>query len=715
MTTKPPAAADRLLNALELYRNALRNAPSGATPDPLTFTGTLTPSDQARFLAEVGAARGDQTLDSDAGSAVTDQTLDSGSGSAMVDQTMDSEAPVSNANETLDGPSTPDAANVGTVTLDSDSGKTPQDLPNRVTRTKLPGAYESQGRGDFEVDETPSSHGGVDKLADYELLGELGHGGMGVVYKARQKQLNRVVALKMVLAGGRASKTQLARFVAEARAVARLDHPNIVQVYDIGEHDGLPFFAMEFVDGGALDSLVKKQSLEPKEAARMMETVCRAMHYAHTKGVIHRDLKPANILLMDAGKSSISRGEKSVEKSVEKTSKTGPHSALKTGVGGPIPKITDFGLAKQLDDENSGATKSGAVMGTPNYMAPEQAEGNTKDVTPLADVYSLGATLYELITGRPPFQGPSIVSVLSLVRSADPVNPSRLQPGIAKDLETICLKAMQKEPGKRYASAELMADDLARFLDGQPILARPISSAEKLVRWCKRKPREASLWLTAAALIFALVGFFIYSDIKVRGKNIEIAKANNEITNKNTQLTAANIEVTKERDAASRQSSLNAEQVKYLLRTLSAELKTLGLTKQREKLVQQAMSHIGKLERLSADSKGIADRSKVSSLLQIAEFYRELGIAEKDVESFRRAEEKCVEAVSVARQIMESSPDSDLARGNYALTLARLADSRKEFSKIDGPDGADALAKQSFDLRKSIVDEPKSTDPATRD
>jgi serine/threonine protein kinase len=336
---------------------------------------------------------------------------------------------------------------------------------------------------------------GVDRLLDYELLDELGRGWMGVVYNARQKALNRIVALKMVLSGGRASKVQLARFTAEARAVAKLDHPNIVQVYDIGEHDGLPFFAMEFVEGGALDALVKKQSLEPLPAARLMALLCRAMHYAHTKGIIHRDLKPANILIVNdavkslpstksgGDKTSLGTGTGTGQHAALKVTGTGQHAALKTASSGLTPKITDFGLAKQLDDDADHATRTGAVMGTPNYMAPEQAEGNTIKVNHLSDVYSLGATLYELITGRPPFQGPSVMSVLSLVRSADPVNPSRLQPGIPRDLETICLKAMQKEPGKRYDTAELMAEDLERFIDGQPILARPISSIEKLARW----------------------------------------------------------------------------------------------------------------------------------------------------------------------------------------------------------------------------------------
>lgn len=700
MISPPRPTNDRVLHALASYRKALG---AGPKPDPQKFLHDLSHAEQIDFLSNVSepapAPQDGVTADLNLTDMRDNMTLDS--------------APIVAGSTEL-------GTDVNT-TLDSAPEK-----PESLDRTKLPGQYDTAGLGDFALSDgsvvVPPASASSDRLADYDLLNELGRGGMGVVYKARQRALNRIVALKMVLSGGRASKQQLARFMAEARAVARLDHPNIVQVYDIGEHDGLPFFAMEYVEGGALDSLVKKQSMDALAAARMMESVCRAMHYAHTKGVIHRDLKPANVLLMsDSPKSSVmtKTGDKTTTGTgthtpLKSTSGTSPPSALRSHPHGPVPKITDFGLAKTFDDEHDVGTKSGAVMGTPNYMAPEQAEGNTKEVTHLADVYSLGATLYELITGRPPFQGPSIVSVLSLVRSADPVNPSRLQPGIPKDLETICLKAMQKEPAKRYESAELMADDLARFVDGQPILARPIGTIEKAVRWAKRKPREAGLWATAASLAAGVFAVFVWSDLKVRDKNVQIAQAKDVIEQKNTDLSAANVAIGNERDAVTRQSQLNADQVKYLLRNLSSELRVHGLTKTREKLVTQALGYIGKLEGLAGESKGIADRGRVSAQIQIGEFYRELGEAERDLDALRKAGDCFEKAISLAKDLAEQTPGSDLARGNLALAYNKLAELKLIFGQIDGSDGAAALADKAYAFRKEIVDSPKSAE-GTRD
>jgi WD40 repeat protein len=288
---------------------------------------------------------------------------------------------------------------------------------------------------------------------------------MGVVYKARQVRLGRVVALKMILAGGHAEEQDLARFRAEAEAVARLRHPHVVQIYEVGEHDGLPFFSLEFCPGGSLARRLNGTPLPPPEAARLVETLARAMQAAHEKGVVHRDLKPANVLLAEDGQ----------------------------------PKVTDFGLAKRLDA--AGQTVSGTVLGTPSYMAPEQAQGQAKGLGPAADVYALGAILYELLTGRPPFKAPTALETLRQVVAEEPVPPTRLQK-TPRDLETICLKCLQKEPGKRYASAAALADDLQRYLAGQAVRARPVWIGERLWRWCRRNPvLAASVGLTVAALL----------------------------------------------------------------------------------------------------------------------------------------------------------------------------------------------------------------------
>jgi serine/threonine protein kinase/Tfp pilus assembly protein PilF len=312
----------------------------------------------------------------------------------------------------------------------------------------------------------PVTGGGTRVVGGYEIEGELGRGGMGVVFRAWQRKLNRLVALKMLT--GYYGPPELKRFFAEAETAAALHHNNIVHIYDVGEHEGAPFFAMEHVEGGSLADRLRKGTPTPQETAQLLIPVARALDFAHTHNVVHRDMKPANILLDPQG----------------------------------VPKVTDFGIAKRLTAE-SALTLSGAVIGTPVYMAPEQARGTSRDVGAAADIYSLGAILYEMLAGRPPFlPGESDTSIVVRVATENPVSPAWHRPGVSRDLETICLKCLAKEPGERYASAAAVADDLQRFLDDRPILTKRVN------RVLRRGRRRLAAIIAIVALL--ALGIFLF-------------------------------------------------------------------------------------------------------------------------------------------------------------------------------------------------------------
>jgi tRNA A-37 threonylcarbamoyl transferase component Bud32 len=307
-------------------------------------------------------------------------------------------------------------------------------------------------------------------LPGYEILGEIARGGMGVVYKARQVGLGRIVALKMILAGQLAGEADVERFLLEARTAAGLQHPNIVAIHEVGQHEGQYYFSMDFVEGQTLADLVRDHPLPQEQAVRYVEAVARAIDFAHKHGVLHRDLKPGNVLI-----DSLDQ-----------------------------PRVTDFGLARRTDADTR-LTATGAVVGTPSYMPPEQASGNRGEVGPASDVYALGAVLYELVTGRPPFRAATALDTLLQVLEAEPAPPRLLNPGVGHDLETVILKCLAKEPARRYASARELADDLQAILDGRPVKARRPGLPERTARWVKTHRRSITLAGVAAGIAVALV------------------------------------------------------------------------------------------------------------------------------------------------------------------------------------------------------------------
>jgi WD40 repeat protein len=356
---------------------------------------------------------------------------------------------------------TPPLAASGTI------GLTPLGFPTIPFGSKEPTPPDHAGGRPAEARGRPPRY-----LGEYEVLDELARGGMGIIYRARQVKLNRLVALKLIRDALIAGPSEIRRFLAEAEAVAQLDHPNIVPIYEVGQVDDQPYFSMKLVEGRNLSKHVRRLSADRKAAARLMVKVARAVHYAHQRAILHRDIKPSNILVGDDGE----------------------------------PYVTDFGLAKRLGPSAPRfETQTGTLIGTPAYMSPEQAHGRTRALSTASDVYSLGATLYEILTGRPPFVDESVPDLLRKVVELDPVRPRSITPDLELDLETICLKCLEKDPERRYRSAEALADDLDRWLEGRPIIARPVLAAERLVKWARRRPALASLTALLLVVFVALV------------------------------------------------------------------------------------------------------------------------------------------------------------------------------------------------------------------
>jgi serine/threonine-protein kinase len=546
---------------------------------------------------------------------------------------------------------------------------------------------------------SPSQAPGMPRVEGYQILKELGRGGMGVVYKARQGKLNRIVALKMVLAGAHAGQDQLARFYTEAEAVAHLQQPNIVQIYEVSEHEGLPYFSLEYVDGGSLSERIGGKPQPVEDAARQVALLSRAMDYAHKQGIIHRDLKPANVLITRDGQ----------------------------------PKITDFGLAKRLESDAS-QTRSGTLMGTPNYMAPEQARGEVREVGPLADVYALGVILYEMLVGRTPFLGASILDTLQQVRSQEPVPPSRLQPKVPRDLETICLKCLEKEPAKRYETAGAMADDLERFLAGEPILARPVGAPERLWRWCRRNRRVAALSAAVLLLMLSLAiggpvaAILVNQQRAIASQQREIALQNESLA-KIAQATAeeneqkekaARAEADQNAKAAAEQRGLALEALGTLVSKVQNQLRDTPATQRlKQDLLGTGLDGLRKVAK-SAKSSRAADA-------MMAEAHQRMGDVFQSVGQHQEAREEYAQSHAIRQQLVSFQAREPEAQRNLALSFSKLGDItylegdreqamqhyREALRLREALAAADAMSEAArVDLATSYVSLGKLTEPA---
>jgi tetratricopeptide (TPR) repeat protein/tRNA A-37 threonylcarbamoyl transferase component Bud32 len=519
-------------------------------------------------------------------------------------------------------------------------------------------------------------------IPGYELLGELGRGGMGVVYKARHLKLNRLVALKMVLSGEFARSTDLERFRSEALRLAKVQHPNIVHIYDVGEYAGRPYFAMEYVDGGTLAGHLAGRPQPPCDAATLAETLALAIQAAHQRGIVHRDLKPANILLASG---RVVGGESS--------DRTTHHSPLTTHQ----LKIADFGLAKET--EEGSATVTGGVLGTPSYMSPEQAAGRSDEVGPAGDVYSLGTILYEMLAGRPPFRGLTPRETIDMVLKDEPTGLRATQPEVPRDLETVCLKCLHKDPARRYASAQHLAEDLRRFLDGMPVLARPVGTAERLWMWARRRPAMAALAATVAVslvLLFAVGAYFndlLRHERDVARDERNEAQRQRQIAQDNATLAEARFRQSKQ--AVDRYYSEVSENV------LPDEP---GLEPLRLTLLGLARDYYnGFVRERGEDPSVLADRAR--GLFRLAQITGEVGQRPEAVSLLEQARD-------LFKQLLDQYPGDRSLRGELADTNYHLGRLNRLLGRLEPAAAAYATALDSW---RALRDEAPDAMAAGKD
>ena len=686
----------------EEFLAACQGASNGTVPNPDDYLADFPDAERSQLRAELDEVLRNHFKSSSKGSSVgaaakatvsnnvaeTKQHTLNGRGVATVhsngtnnhfpshDQTVDQPSEpvarldfVSSPDETLDQPD-PNTGTLDFVAVMDKTGEfssSPTETMEHSAAPDATGDFSSEApTGEFPAHESPSrekpnKRSLLESVAGYEILKVLGRGAMGVVYKARQRGLKRLVALKMILSGEHASEQDLARFQAEANAVALLQHPGIVQIYEIGEDNGRPFFSLEFVDGLSLHKKLQESPMAPREAAELMHKMADAMAYAHQRGIIHRDLKPANVLLTSDG----------------------------------IPKIGDFGLAKSIDDDESGITRTGTVMGTPSYMSPEQGMGLTAEIGPLADVYSLGAMLYDMLTGRPPFRGTSVMDTLQQLKTREPVPPIQLQPNVPRDLETICLKCLQKEKHKRYASASALADDLQRFLDGRAILARPISKLEQFWRFCRRNPKET---IAATIILLIIFGFSIALGIqngKLEKKTEEALTAKGEAETNEAEA--------KRLEGVAKEEKQKAEEQKGIAEVKKQEAETAkGIAEEKKK---EAEKQIEIQKRAIGDTMGFLRDFVILNInvLQSKRFSLDKNpeIQKLRVETLDNLQKKLNEIVAITRQKLTADTNADL------MALQLMGDLLLKLGQKDEPL---KLYQQGFAASTKLVEKNPNRD-----
>ena len=575
-------------------------------------------------------------------------------------------------------------ANPGRIVAESNGDQFISDSTNKRTSAISPSLSEPEENSDltpvhaYSAQSTKPERLLVPKeIGSYLITEELGRGGMGVVYKARHKKLHRDVALKMILKADH-DATILSRFHFEAQSIATLKHPGIVEIYEYGEENGIPWCALEFVEGKTLSQLTNKEPIEPIRAARIVADLASAIAYAHDKGVLHRDIKPSNVLVAN----------------------------------GDIAKITDFGLAKRESTEESAdeisepKTIDGQVLGTPGYMPPEQARGDHDSIGPHSDQYSLGATLYYLLTGRAPFVGRPLEFLLSQVIEKDPLSVRQLQPTIPLDLETICLTAMSKEPSRRYPNCAAMEADLRRFLSNEPIVARPISGVERTIRWCRRNPRIAIPIATAIFSVLTALSVSLWSAVTLAKKNADIEQQKSialeakDLADKNAGTAERNaIKADENAKLAYERAVQSKDSVAYILMAIREliPISEKKLRPVREQLLRIASKQLDLLPDASSDSELTTGLEKARVLQERYLTALELGQPSKAIEHLDAAEE-------ILRK-RNASQTTDVTRLNLTTLLYRHAQARvsirRDMEKVRH------VGEESLQILREILDHPK--------